>query len=210
MPVPLTAGSRLLFQGDSITAAGRAVDDELGLGHGYVSLIAESLGRTGRDLEFLNRGVSGHRVRDLRARWGYDAVDLKPDLLSVMVGVNDTWRRFDSGDPTATADYERDYRAILHAMRDAGGSTRLVLIEPFLVPVRAEQWAWREDLDARIHVVRRLASDFDTALLAADGVLNQAAREAGDPSLISEDGVHLTASGHARLAEAWLGLVQVV
>ncbi|MFF3501063.1 GDSL-type esterase/lipase family protein [Streptomyces sp. NPDC003247] len=207
MPVHISTDALLLFQGDSITAAGRDLQEDRSLGNGYVSLIARELAARGTDVRILNRGVSGHRAAELRSRWHEDAVALKPDLLSVMVGVNDTWRRYDSQVVTTTADYEDDYRAMLRASQDAGA--RIILVEPFLIPVRDEQWSWREDLDARIHVVRRLASEFDAALLAADGLLNQAAREAGDPSLISEDGVHLTAAGHAELAAAWIRLVSV-
>jgi len=207
MPFDVSPSARLLFQGDSITAAGRDPADGLSLGHGYVAAVARHFAASGATPDILNRGVSGHRTADLRIRWERDAVDLKPDVLSVMIGINDTWRRYDAQDPTSTADYARDYRELLLPFQGTG--TRLVLMEPFLIPVRREQWAWRQDLDPRIHVVRRLAAEFDAALLAADGLLNQAAREAGDPTLISEDGVHLTSRGHEVLAAAWTGLVRV-
>jgi lysophospholipase L1-like esterase len=206
MPVRLDDSVRLLFQGDSITDAGRDRDDDSSLGNGYVSLIAASLAAAGSGHQVLNRGIGGNRVTDLRARWQQDALDLNPDLLSVMIGINDTWRRYAFGDITTVEDYERDYRLILGQARSAGA--RLVLVEPFLVPVEDEQWAWREDLDGRIGVVRRLAADFDAALLAADGLLNQAAREAGSPAAIAGDGVHLTPAGHACLAAAWEKLVR--
>ncbi|NUS12723.1 MAG: SGNH/GDSL hydrolase family protein [Streptomyces sp.] len=207
MSVRLDDSFRLLFQGDSITDAGRDRADGSSLGDGYVSLIAADLAAAGSGVQVLNRGISGNRVADLRARWQEDAVDLAPDVLSVMIGINDTWRRYDSGDLTTVGDYERDYRAILDRARGAGA--RLVLIEPFLVPVEDAQWTWREDLDGRIAAVRRLAADFDAALLAADGLLNQAAREAGSPAAIAHDGVHLTPAGHACLAAAWQKLVGV-
>lgn len=196
---------RVLFQGDSITDAGRDRDDDSSLGNGYVGLVAEKLTAADPGRRVLNRGVSGDRVADLRARWQRDTLDLAPDLLSVMVGINDTWRRYDAGDVTTVEDYAQDYRVILGQARDAGA--RLVLVEPFLVPVDDAQWAWREDLDPRIHAVRRLAEEFDAALLAADGLLNQAAREAGSAEAVARDGVHLTPAGHACLAAAWLELV---
>lgn len=196
---------RVLFQGDSITDAGRDRDDDSSLGNGYVGLVAEKLTAADPGRRILNRGVSGDRVADLRARWQRDTLDLAPDLLSVMVGINDTWRRYDAGDVTTVEDYAQDYRVILGQARDAGA--RLVLVEPFLVPVDDAQWAWREDLDPRIHAVRRLAEEFDAALLAADGLLNQAAREAGSAEAVARDGVHLTPAGHACLAAAWLELV---
>jgi lysophospholipase L1-like esterase len=209
MPLRVPAGSTILFQGDSVTDTTRTTQSGDGLGNGYVrmgvDLIRERPGPC--DLTFLNRGVSGNRVRDLRARWDEDAIALEPDVVSVLIGVNDTWRRYDSGELTTTADYERDYRHILARVRDELGA-RLLLVEPFLVPVDAEQRGWREDLDPRIQVVRALAEEFDASLLAADGLLNQAAREHGGAGAVAGDGVHPTPLGHAILARAWADLVE--
>lgn len=178
------------------------------LGRGYVRTAADLVRSARPDdaITFLNRGVSGDRVSDLRARWREDATDLEPDVVSVLIGVNDTWRRYDSGEISTPQAYEDDYRDILTQVRERP-DTQLILIEPFLIPVREEQWAWREDLDPRIRTVRRLAEEFDAALLAADGLLNQAARAAGGPEHIAGDGVHPTPLGHALLAEAWVALV---
>jgi lysophospholipase L1-like esterase len=207
MTVPFPAhASRLLFHGDSITAAGRAPGNPQDLGHGYVRAVADALRGTHPGLRVANRGVSGFRVRDLREHWPHDVLAQPPDVLSVMVGVNDTWRRYDRGHLTPTARWTEDYRHLLDTATAAG--TRLVLVEPFLVPVTGEQWTWREDLDPRIHAVRRLAEAYGALLLAADGLLNQAARQAGDPAAVSPDGVHLTPRGHALLAAAWLDLVR--
>jgi lysophospholipase L1-like esterase len=209
MPLRLPSGATVLFQGDSITDSGRRSDPE-GLGDGYARLSVELLRGLHPDsgVTFVNRGISGNRVVDLRARWDDDAIAVKPDLVSVMIGINDTWHRYIGRDLTTTEAYERDYRHILARLRDET-PTRFLLIEPFLVPVRPEQWSWREDLDPRIHAVRRLAEEFDAALLSADGLLNQAAREVGGAQLIAVDGVHLTPFGHGVLARAWTELVSV-
>jgi acyl-CoA thioesterase I len=210
MTITLSARSTVLFQGDSITDCGRLDDPDGGLGEGYARLAAALLRTTHLDAApvFVNRGISGNRVADLRARWGRDAVDLRPDLVSVLIGVNDTWRRYDSGEVTTVEAYEKDYRHILARLRDETDA-RLLLVEPFLVPVSADQWGWREDLDPRIQVVRRLAEEFGAALLAADGLMNQAARAAGSPQAVAGDGVHPTPYGHRVLAEAWTALVTV-
>lgn len=211
MTITLSAGSTVLFQGDSITDCGRLADTDGGLGVGYARLAADMVRAANPDRApaFVNRGISGNRMTDLRARWDRDTVALRPDLVSVLIGINDTWRRYDSGEVTTAEAYEKDYRDILSRVRDETGA-RLLLVEPFVVPVSADQWAWREDLDPRIHVVRRLAEEFDAALLAADGLMNQAAREAGSPALLAGDGVHPTPLGHQVLAEAWTRLVTVV
>ncbi|MFE3517529.1 SGNH/GDSL hydrolase family protein [Streptomyces sp. NPDC059166] len=207
MTVSLHPSATVLFQGDSITDVGRLVEHDCPLGRGYVRMVADLLHsqRPDSGITIINRGIGGDGISDLRARWRRDAVDLAPDVVSVLVGINDTWRRYDSGVVTPADVYEKEYRALLAQLRE-GRDTQLVLVEPFLVPVRAEQWAWREDLDPRIHVVRRLAEEFGAALLAADGLLNQAAREAGGAEFIAGDGVHPTPLGHTILAEAWAGL----
>lgn len=201
----LAGANRLLFHGDSITDAERTTDDAAGLGRGYVRLIADALRTTHPDLHVANRGVSGFRVRDLRARWAEDVLAARPDVVSVMVGVNDTWRRYDAGDATPVDGWTEDYRHLLETAAAAGA--RLVLVEPFLVPARQDQWTWREDLDGRIQAVRRLAEEYGALLLAADGLMNQAARTAGGAAKVASDGVHPEPYGHALLAAAWLELV---
>ncbi|WP_404868361.1 SGNH/GDSL hydrolase family protein [Kitasatospora griseola] len=192
----------VLFQGDSITEAGRDRTRPGDLGHGYAALAATALPGTP---QVLNRGVGGDRLTDLRERWETDTLAHRPALVSVLIGVNDTWRRHDQGLPSPVDTWERDYHLLLTSLR-GHCAPRLLLIEPFLLPVRAEQWSWRADLDARIQAVRRLATAHDARLLAADGLLNQAARTAGDPALIAADGVHPTPLGHRLLADAWLAL----
>ncbi|MEU5386023.1 SGNH/GDSL hydrolase family protein [Kitasatospora cineracea] len=199
----IAAPVAVLFQGDSITDAGRDRARPDDLGHGYAALVAAALPGTPT---VLNRGIGGDRLTDLRARWDADTLAHRPDLVSLLIGVNDTWRRYDSGLSSPVEAWEGEYRELLRRLH-AHCAPRLVLIEPFLVPVTPEQWAWREDLDPRIHAVRRLAAEHDALLLAADGLLNQAARTAGDPALITIDGVHPTDLGHRLLADAWLHLV---
>ncbi|MGW0784665.1 SGNH/GDSL hydrolase family protein [Streptomyces sp. NPDC002913] len=206
MSIQLPGSAGILFQGDSITAAGRDPGGADDLGHGYVRLVADALAASHPSARVHNRGVSGDRAADLLRRWDQDTLALRPAVLSVLVGVNDTWRRYDRGETTSPEAFEATYRELLR--QAASQAPRLVLVEPFLVPVRDEQWSWREDLDAKIQVVRRLAEEFDASLLAADGLLQQAARESGDPALLAEDGVHPTAAGHAVLARAWLRLVR--
>ena len=183
----------IVFAGDSVTDAGRRSDPS-GLGDGYVRLLAENPALAG--VRVVNAGVAGDRVRDLRARWQADVAVHAPAVVSVLIGVNDMWRRFDDDDPTTPADFERDYRAIL----DADGYTRLVLIEPFLLPVREEQTTWRADLEEKIAVVHALAAEFGALLIPADREL----RARDENAALAGDGVHPTAIGHRALAELWL------
>nr|WP_092883209.1 SGNH/GDSL hydrolase family protein [Actinopolymorpha cephalotaxi] len=200
----MTPNTTVLFIGDSVTDAGRERSDPNGLGGGYPRLVAETYtrARPGDGVRFLNRGISGNRVRDLRARWQEDCLDLTPDVVSILIGINDTWRRYDSGDATSADDFARDYDHILARTTDALPA-RLVLVEPFLLPVTAGQHGWREDLDPKLEVVRRLAKEYAATLVPLDGLMAGAAadREATD---LAADGVHPTDEGHALIARSWL------
>jgi lysophospholipase L1-like esterase len=203
MTVPIRPGSTVLFIGDSITDAGRDRDDPDSLGSGYAALAAGwfTASNPGHRVRFLNRGIGGNRAVDLCDRWDTDCLALKPDVVSIMIGINDVWRRYDSADPTPVSLFADRYRHILTLTAEQGAA--LILLEPFLVPVREEMWSWREDLDPKMSVIRRLAHEFGASLVAADGLMAQAAVASG-PQEWAYDGVHPTGAGHALLAQAWL------
>ena len=191
-----------LFTGDSITDAGRVTDLDRQLGEGYVRRLDEAFHANGLEVETVNTGIGGHRADHLRARWDTDVLGHRPTLLSILIGVNDMWRRYDSNDPTSTEAFAGNYRALLEAL-DRDATPTLVLIEPFLVPVNGEQVQWREDLDPKIDVVRSLAREFDAILVPADVELNQHAAELGAEA-VAFDGVHPSDLGHQLLAHMWL------
>lgn len=197
--------ARVLLIGDSVTDCGRDFNNPTDLGFGYAAMIAAlfSARHPGVCTAFFNRGISGHRVKDLRARWQKDCLDLKPTVVSILIGINDTWRRYDSNDPTSTEDYERDYRWLLESAR-AALNPAFMLCEPFLLPVPDDRKAWRVDLDPRIQVVRRLAVEYGAALVPLDGVFARAAAARRDPAFWLPDGVHPSLAGHALIAEHWL------
>lgn len=188
----------ILLTGDSITDAGRDRSDLSSWGSGYAALIGEALaGET-----VINTGISGNRVVDLQARWDADVLAHSPAVLSIMIGINDTWRRYDSDNPTSAEVYESGYRDIITRAQRAGIG-QILLVEPFLLPVTDEQWAWREDLDPKIQAVRRLAAELGTRYVATDGPLAQRAATVGAAAL-AHDGVHPTPEGHRFLADLWL------
>jgi lysophospholipase L1-like esterase len=184
----------IVFAGDSITDCERR-DDPTGLGDGYVRRIAATLGDAAR---VVNRGISGNSSRDLRERWETDVLAERPWLVSVLVGINDTWRRYDSGTLMPVEAFEDNYRAMLDPLAAEG--VPLVLIEPFLLPINLEQVTWREDLDPKLAVVRNLAAEYGATLVPADTAL----AEAGDAADIAWDGIHPTDRGHDLLARLWL------
>jgi acyl-CoA thioesterase-1 len=187
----------VIFIGDSVTDCGRRDDEPDFLGDGYVRMIAERL----PDRRVINVGINGNRVVDLRDRWHIDVTEQNPDVLSVYVGINDTWRRYDENDPTSAASFEADYRKILE--QTVPLAPKLILVEPFVLPVTEEQEHWHEDLDEKRAVVARLASEFGAAFVPLQSLLSLAAQAHGAKAL-ADDGVHPTEIGHRLIAEAWL------
>lgn len=194
--------TRFLFIGDSITDGHRSDDAERGLGSGYVPHIAAALERENPADEVLNRGVSGDRARDLLRRWEDDCLSLQPQVVTVLVGVNDTWRRYDSDDETTAADFEAIYRELLEQLRQ-GARSEVVLMTPFLVALDADQALWNADLDPKIAVVARLAAEFDATLVPLDRVMTEAAGVVG-AAAVAGDGVHPSPYGDVLIAAAWL------
>jgi acyl-CoA thioesterase-1 len=193
----------IVFIGDSITDAGRREDPEK-LGHGYVRMIAAELAARGDTRAVINTGISGNRAVDLRERWDEDALDHEPELLSVYVGINDTWRRYDNGDPTSADEFAATYWTLLDDAQQRL-APRMILVEPFVVPVTSEQGRWgAEDLDAKRAVVAALATEFGAAFVPLHSLLTEAAAQNGGAAAIADDGVHPTELGSTLIAGAWL------
>jgi len=200
--IRLESGIIVLFTGDSVTDCGRRDDTGGHLGFGYVRAVAESPRASGATI--VNTGIAGDRIVDLEQRWRADVLDHHADVVSILIGVNDTWRRYDSSEETSAAQFEGRYCRLLDAVAAAG--SRMVLIEPFVLPVFEGQQVWRDDLDPKIEVVRKLAVGYNAVLVPADVELTRQSAELGAAAL-AEDGVHPTELGHAHLAEIWLDTV---
>jgi lysophospholipase L1-like esterase len=198
-------GSTVLFQGDSITDCGWDRQDGNSLGNGYPARTAglwENL-FPGSTVRFFNRGVSGNRVKDLLLRYEEDFRALQPDLVSILIGINDTWRRYDSNDPTSAEDFEKDYRTLLGKLRQDLPRTRIVIIEPFLLKTNPPK-DFREDLDPKIQAVRELAREFADVFIPLDGIFARYVVEGWKEADISPDGVHPSPAGHGIIALEWL------
>src|SRR6267378_2689227 len=134
-------GDVVLFQGDSITDAGRGREkagtpnEQPGLGSGYAWLAAAELlvDHPTEQLKVFNRGISGNKVFQLADRWQADCLDLKPNVLSILIGVNDLWHKLDGKYDGTVEIYERDYRALLERTRKALPKVKFVICEPFVL-----------------------------------------------------------------------------
>jgi len=191
--------STILFQGDSITDCGRDREDPDSLGEGYVNLITETVaGKYPQyNLKFINRGISGDKIRDLHLRWDIECVDLKPDMLSILIGVNDTLI-------TPAELFEEEYRMLLKRTTEALNS-KIILCEPFLL--LGDTNAYRDDLNQKIEIVQKLSKEFNTLLLPLDGIFRESC-SLNPPEYWAPDGVHPTPAGHALIAKSWIEYVE--
>jgi acyl-CoA thioesterase I len=198
----------ILFQGDSITDCGRdreQAEPNLGLGSGYVTLTTAKLRARypEDDISILNRGVSGHRIVDLYARWKIDCINLQPDVLSILVGVNDTWHSFNSNNGVGIARYERFYREMLEWTKKELPNIKLILCEPFALPFGAVDKSWLPEINERRAVVKYQAEVFNTGFVPFQTIFDEAVKKAA-PEYWLADGVHPTLAGHELMSEAWL------
>jgi lysophospholipase L1-like esterase len=203
-----TTKQKLLFIGDSITDVGRNRNNPGSLGKGYVAMIAKALADRGdaEHYQLINRGISGNRIHDIAERWHGDCVSLEPDVVTMLIGINDTWHNV--GDETVFAtkqgaeQFEMHYRHLLASLRKKSNA-RIILMEPFVFPYPEDRKTWRVDLDPKQEIVKRLAEEFDADWIGLDAYLNTIGAVEGYETL-SNDGVHPTQKGHRLIADAWL------
>lgn len=202
--------SVLLFQGDSITDAGRSrmstgPNSPEGMGYGYSRLVMEQLLKRSPELslQFYNRGVSGDRLQDLTRRWPHDTLRLGPDLLSVLIGVNDTWNYLYLSIGSSPDGFRQAYRQLLEDTRAKLPNTALVLCEPFVLFTGEVTEEWRGDISQRQTAVEELAQEFEGIFVPFQSALDNAVSEGLPAHRLLEDGVHPTEQGHRLLADCW-------
>ncbi len=208
-------GNVILFQGDSITDAGRNRDDNsfnnpVALGSGYAMLAGAALLEkySGLDLKIHNKGISGNKVYQLAERWDKDCLDLKPDILSILIGVNDIWHKL-NGDYKGTVDiYRNDYIALLDRTRKALPDVKLVICEPFAVPgIQAVDDKWYPEFYSYQKAAREIADKFGALFIPYQKIFDEAQKQAPG-SYWTPDGVHPSLAGAQLMASAWLEVVK--
>ncbi|WP_207422497.1 SGNH/GDSL hydrolase family protein [Desertivirga brevis] len=200
-----------LFQGDSITDGnrGRNTDPNHIMGHGYAFSVASRIAAdfAEKDLVFYNRGISGNKVTDLQKRWEDDTLALKPDVLSILIGINDVAAVIQKSEfAKSPEEFETIYRDILQRSRTANPQLILVLGLPFVTPVGQvkENWKqWSGELEKRGAVVQKLAGEFDAVLVDYPSVFTKACKRK-EPAYWIWDGIHPTIAGHELMAREWL------
>lgn len=197
----------VLFQGDSITDAGRTGGANGGLGCGFPFIIDDyfKTEKPEMNVTVINKGISGDRSKDLVARWTEDCVALRPDQVTILIGVNDTWRGFDSDDPTTAEQFEANLREIVgRTVKET--DAKILLLMPYIV-LGSTDWADKmlPDLEGKRAAVKKIAEEFGTELFDLQKLFDDAIAAGTAPSALSADGVHPTEDcGHKVIAEAWI------
>ncbi len=200
----------ILFQGDSITDAGRNKKESLpnnaaALGRGYPAMVAGELLGTNPAGSFsiYNRGISGNKVPDLKARWQKDCYDVKPDILSVLIGVNDIWHKLNGNYAGTVETYETGYRELLKETQEKLPKTKIIICEPFVLRCGAVRENWFPEFDQRQAVARKLTDEFKLTFVPFQNMFDKAAKVTG-PEFWARDGVHPSVAGHMLMAHTWI------
>ena len=193
---------KLLFQGDSITDAYRDRADYHEMGNGYPKYAAAALQKKYPDIdfEFINLGIGGDQTKDLVSRLQTDFIDIQPDIVSILIGINDVWHHAEDRSFLPHEVFEERYRTVLDALKTKTHA-KIMMMEPFLGPAE-DKLFFREDLAPKIEVVRKLAREYADVYLPTDGLL-QSAFIGDDPLSYAADGVHPTAKGAAFIGELY-------
>lgn len=202
-----------LFQGDSITDGnrGRSEDPNHILGHGFAFSIAATLGSEypKRKLSFMNRGISGDTIAALTARWETDALSYKPQVINILIGINDVLSRINSEKHNDPSSYREELKALIERTKQALPETRIVLCEPFILPVgmvEKNRPLWYKEIGELQKVVASLADQYHCIFIPFQKVFTKATAHAPAEYWIW-DGIHPTYNGHGLMARTWLKAV---
>jgi lysophospholipase L1-like esterase len=187
---------RILFQGDSITDAGRDFRNYYNMGNGYPKYASALIRETFPDanIEFINLGISGNRTDQLFDRLYPDAIAFEPDVVSILIGINDIWHRHGANRiETTDEQVATNYRAILTRLKKQTNA-KIIMLSPFLLD-NEEKEAWRVELESILPIIRSLADEFADAYIPLDELFAQALKTQPEPKFYSADGVHPNANG---------------
>lgn len=202
----------ILFQGDSITDGNRVKTNEWDLnhqmGHGYAFIINAKLGceYPEKDYRFINRGISGNRIADLYGRWQEDAVKFCPDILSILVGVNDVHFYLENGSGSLADRYEKIYQLLINEIKDKKADTQIVICEPFALPVKGKEDYVKNMMKYLLPIqekARLIAERNNAIFVPLQQKFNELGAKYGNEYWIW-DGVHPTVCGHHLIANEWL------
>ena len=199
---------KILFQGDSITDAGRSRDNDQYIGTGYPLLVKSALGYDfPGEYEFLNRGISGNRIVDLYARIKCDIINLKPDVMSILIGVNDVWHEFGATPNGVSAEkFFKIYSMLIEEVREALPDIKIVILEPFSLKGCGNESYWEEfdtEVRKRAQMAKKVAEVYNLPFVELQKGFDELCQKQ-EASYWLGDGVHPTPMGHEFIKEQWI------
>jgi lysophospholipase L1-like esterase len=209
--IKLADNAVILFQGDSITDAGRdrnnmEPNNSPAFGNGYVSLVAAQLlfDNPSKNLKIYNKGISGNKVFQLADRWDKDCIELKPNVLSIMVGVNDFWHTLTNGYKGTIQTYKDDFAKLLQRTKNTFPDIQLIIVEPYAVKgVKSVDEKWYPAFEEYQQAAHDIANQFDAYYIPLQQVFDKA-QQAMPGKYWTGDGVHPTLAGAKIMSDAWL------
>lgn len=211
--IALKKDSVILFQGDSITDSGRNREEKepnnsRALGNGYPYLATSELlfKHPDKNLNIYNKGISGNKVHQLGGRWEEDCISLQPDVLSILIGVNDFWHTLSSSYDGTINTYRNDFIKLLDQTKEKLPNVKLIIGEPFAVPgIKAVTDKWYPAFNEYQQAAREVANRFDAVFIPYQSIFDKAQKKA--PGVYwTNDGVHTTLAGAQLMADAWLNV----
>lgn len=204
---------KILFQGDSITDCGRSRENDVHIGTGYPLLVKSQLGfENPGEYEFYNRGISGNRVVDLYARIKADIINLAPDYMSILIGVNDVWHEFGGHNGVDADKYEKIYCMLIEEIKEALPNVKIMIMEPFCLRAVAtentedcpDKWnMFNAEVKKRAEKAKKVAEKYNLTFVELQDKLDRAAETAENAYWLA-DGVHPTPMGHELIKREWL------
>jgi len=198
---------KILFQGDSITDAVRTRDHEYYKGSGYANLVSASLGfEYPGKYEFFNRGIGGNRIVDLYARIKTDIINLQPDIMSILIGVNDVWHEFSYSNGVDAEKFYKVYAMLIEEVKEALPDIKIMILEPFALKARATEEHWEEfrsETEKRAAMSKKIADTYNLPFIPLQKGFDELAEKVSADYWLF-DGVHPTASGHEYIKTQWI------
>ncbi len=208
----------ILFMGDSITDCSRKRESEDFKGYGYVSMtVGELNANEPYTYTCYNRGISGNRIVDVYARMRIDLINLKPDYLSILLGVNGVWHECNYQNGVDAEKFEKVYDMLLTEIRQALPNVKIMLLETFFLPgfathdvpeVPGRLEFYTKEIPLRQAAVARLAKKHGTEFVPLQEIFTKLEATAPGEGYWLRDGVHPTAAGHEILKQEWLKAFQ--
>ncbi len=198
---------KILFQGDSITDACRTREEFFDLGKGYPNLVSAEVGYDyPNEYEFINRGISGNRITDLLTRVKCDMINLEPDYMSILIGVNDVWHELGNKNGVCAERFECYYNMLIEEVKEALPNIKIMILGPYVLQgiATADKWDdFRSEVEKRAECAKRVAEKNNLLYMPLMEVFNEAA-ERVSPEYWTADGVHPTPAGHELIKREWL------